>query len=57
MYKSTREEYDRNNPAQAPLSPSYRKASIGDGYVVYNSTTGKVLKSVNYTPADFKKML
>ncbi|CAD7974520.1 unnamed protein product [Amoebophrya sp. A120] len=36
-------------------SPAWRKS--GDYYVVYNESTGKVLKSINYAPVSFKAML
>ena len=36
-------------------SPNYRKS---EGYwVIYNESTGKVLKSINYTPASFDKLI
>lgn len=38
-------------------SPSYRKSDLGDYYVVYNASTNKILKSINYTPANFDTML
>lgn len=47
-YKENDERYD---------SPSYRKGVTGDYWVVFNKSSGKILKSVNYTPADFKTML
>jgi len=37
-------------------SPSY-KSGVGDYYVVYNKSSGKILKSINYTPAKFDSML
>lgn len=36
-------------------SPSYRK-SVDGKYVVYNKNTGKVLKNVNYVPAEFSSL-
>ena len=38
-------------------SPKYRKSDLGDYYVVYNGSTNKILKSINYTPANFDTML
>ena len=38
-------------------SPAYRKSDLGEYYVVFNESTGKILKSVDYTPADFSCML
>ena len=38
-------------------SPDYRKSDDGKYWVVYNKSTGKILKSINYTPANFEKML
>lgn len=34
-------------------SPDYKKSEDGIHYVVYNSSSGKVLKSINYTPVSF----
>jgi len=56
-YRKNAADYDSKNPAQAPLDPGIRKSSDGKKFVVYNKTTGKVLKSVNYNPADFSSML
>ncbi|CAD7925183.1 unnamed protein product [Amoebophrya sp. A25] len=36
-------------------SPAWRKS--GDYFVVYNESSGKVLKSINYKPVSFKSML
>ena len=38
-------------------SPTYRKSEDGKYWVVYNKNTGKILKSINYTPADFSKVI
>lgn len=38
-------------------NPAYRKTKDGSAYLIYDSVTGKVLKSKYYTPADFKSML
>jgi hypothetical protein len=38
-------------------SPAYRKSDLGDYYVVFNESTGKILKSIEYTPANFDAML
>ena len=38
-------------------SPAYRKSDDGKYWVVYNESTGKILKSINYTPANFKELL
>ena len=37
-------------------SPAYRKSSGGEFYMVYNESTGKVLKNIDYTPADFSPL-
>ena len=31
-------------------SPAYRLGDDGVNWVVYNASTGKILKSINYTP-------
>lgn len=36
-------------------SPSYRKNEYG--YIIYNNDTGKILKSINYVPANFSDLL
>lgn len=38
-------------------SPTYRKSLDGKYYVVYNESTKKILKSINYTPANFSSLL
>ena len=38
-------------------SPAYRKSDLGEYYVVFNKNSGKILKSVDYTPADFSCLL
>ena len=34
-------------------SPAYRLSDDNIHYIVYNKTTGKILKSINYTPVKF----
>lgn len=43
-YKKNEKRYD---------SPTYRKSACDKYWVIYNQSTGKVLKSINYTPANF----
>jgi len=38
-------------------SPAYRKADHGNYWVVYNESTGKILKSINYKPVSFDSIL
>lgn len=38
-------------------SPSYRKSYNDKYWVVYNKSTGKILKSINYKPVDFSSIL
>ena len=38
-------------------SPTYRLSDDGVNWVVYNESTGKVLKSIHYTPANFSELL
>jgi predicted HAD superfamily Cof-like phosphohydrolase len=47
-YKENQTRYD---------SPNYRKSDYGDYYVVFNEYTGKILKSINYTPANFARLM
>ena len=51
--KETVEHYKANDTRYD--SPNYRKSDLGDYYVVFNESTGKVLKCINYVPADFSK--
>jgi hypothetical protein len=43
-YKQNEKRYD---------SPAYRLSKCGKFYIVYNESTQKILKSINYTPASF----
>lgn len=38
-------------------SPAYRESKAPGKWIVYNESTSKVLKSINYTPADFSTIL
>lgn len=38
-------------------SPTYKKSYDGTKWVVYNASSGKVLKNINYTPALFDSCL
>lgn len=38
-------------------TPAYKPADDNINWVVYNKSTMKVLKSINYIPADFKSLL
>jgi NTP pyrophosphatase (non-canonical NTP hydrolase) len=51
--KETVEYYKKNMDTLGYDSPDYRSSANGKYYVVYNKSTGKVLKSINYTPAKF----
>jgi len=53
--KLTVENYTENDTRYD--TPSYRKSDLGDYYVVYNESTNKILKSINYTPANFESIL
>lgn len=46
-YIAKRQPYD---------SPAFRQSECGTYYVVFNQSTGKILKSINYTPADFTSL-
>ena len=48
QYKDKKLSYD---------SPNYRKSSNEKYWVVYNESTSKILKSINYTPANFETIL
>lgn len=36
---------------------AYRKSTCGDYWVVFNSSTGKILKSINYHVVDFSEVM
>ena len=38
-------------------SPKWRLSHDGSYYVVFNESTGKILKSVNYNPVKFDSIL
>lgn len=46
-----------NNGSSVYDTPTYRKSKDGLYWVVYNQSTGKILKSHKYTPANFKTLL
>lgn len=48
QYKSGKMPYD---------SPDVKLSHDGSKWVVYNKSTGKVLKSINYTPASFSQLI
>jgi predicted HAD superfamily Cof-like phosphohydrolase len=52
--KKTVEWYLKNKADVYP-TPAYKKANDGLHWIVFNESTGKVLKSINYLPADLKK--
>lgn len=51
--KDTVAYYQMNSEKLGYDSPDYRLSADGKYYVVYNKSTEKVLKSINYTPAKF----
>lgn len=53
--KRYKEKYDSGNSPYD--TPGYRKSSDGQYWVVFNESTGKILKSYKYTPANFSEML
>lgn len=50
-------EYYLKNPHLGYLHPSYRLSPDSTKYIVYNSSTGKILKSINWKNVDLKKVL
>lgn len=55
--QKTVEYYNANFDKHGYDSPEYRLSDDGIHYVVYNKSTSKILKNINYTPADFKQIL
>lgn len=47
-YKNNNDKYD---------SPTYRLSDDKKNYIVYNKNTRKILKSIEYNPADFTKII
>ena len=47
-YKENETRYD---------TPSYRKSYDNNNYVIFNESTGKILKSINYKPANFESLV
>lgn len=48
LYEEGKSNYD---------TPDYRKAELPDKWIVYNKSTTKILKNINYKPADFVMLL
>jgi predicted HAD superfamily Cof-like phosphohydrolase len=55
--KETVEYYMKNKEKLGYYTPAYRRADDGVNYVVYNESTKKILKSINYTPANFEALM
>ena len=51
--QQTVEYYKSNMDTLGYDSPAYRKSADGCTYVVYNESTMKILKSINYVAAEF----
>lgn len=50
-----KEKYEKN---ESPYdTPTYRRSKDSKYWVVYNESTGKILKNYKYTPANFADML
>ena len=49
--------YEDNKDKLNYDSPCYRKSSDEKYYVVYNKSTGKILKSINYKVVDFSPLI
>ena len=46
-------EWYRREKLDVYDSPDYRKSECGKYWIVFNRSSGKILKSINYTPAKF----
>ena len=55
--QATVDWYMENREKTGYDSPAYRKGTNGDYWVVYNESTGKILKSINYHPVEFSSIL
>ena len=47
-YKNNEKRYD---------TPAYKKSKNDKDWIIYNESTNKILKSINYIPANFTNML
>lgn len=47
-------EWYKKNKLDIYPEPDYRKADSGEGYVIYNKSSGKVLKNINWKEPDLK---
>lgn len=52
--KQTVEYYEKNKDKLGYDTPAYRKSEDDKYWIVYNKSTKKILKSINYTPAQFR---
>jgi len=50
-------EWYKQNESHRYDSPAFRKSSDDRFYIVYNQSTGKILKSINWKEVDFNKVL
>lgn len=48
-------EWYKANKLDVYPTPAYKPASDGKHWIVFNESTGKVLKSINYLPAQLEK--
>ena len=55
--KRTVEYYKQNIEKLGYTTPNYRLANDGINYVVFNESTKKILKSINYTPTNFSSII
>ena len=55
--QATVDWYMENREKTGYDSPAYRKGTNGNYWVVYNESTGKILKSINYHPVEFSSIL
>ena len=53
-YNNNMEFYEKNKHKLAYDSPAYRQAPNGNDWVVYNKSTKKVLKSIEYKDVDLR---
>jgi predicted HAD superfamily Cof-like phosphohydrolase len=48
QYSTDKQPYD---------TPTYRPSICGNKWVIFNESTGKILKNINYKPVNFSEML
>ena len=49
-------DWYKKNKSDIYPEPDYRKSDTGDGYVIFNKNTGKILKNINWKEPDLTNL-